>query len=491
MTSTSTFLPPLPCFIDGAAVTTMKHFDDVNPATGHVIRAVCEAGADEVDRAVAAAKRASRGPWRHRSPKDRAAALDRIADGIDARAADFLAAEIADTGKPISLASVVDIPRGAANFRAFAAQLRTLSDESFTTVTDDGGEALNLVVRDPLGVVGVICPWNLPLLLMTWKVAPALAAGNAVVVKPSEETPQTATLLGEVIKAAGIEDGVYNVVHGFGPKSAGELLVQHPDVNAITFTGESRTGSAIMAGAAPTLKRVSFELGGKNAALIFADCDLEAAVAGTMRSTFMNTGQVCLCTERIYVQRSIYPAFVERLAAAAKKRVFGDPMHASTTMGPLISSNHKDKVLGYYAQARSRAEVIVGGGSAAGPEGFEGGFWVEPTLWTGVDDDDALVREEVFGPCAVVLPFDDEDEAIARANGTDYGLCAAIWTTDLARAHRVARAVEAGLVWVNTWYLRDLRTPFGGMKRSGIGREGGRWSFDFYGEPKNICLKLR
>ena len=490
MTST-TLLPPLPCFIDGQAVTTTKHFDDVNPATGHVVRAVCEAGADEVDRAVAAAKRASRGPWRHRSPKDRAAALDRIADGIDARAADFLAAEIADTGKPISLASVVDIPRGAANFRAFAAQLRTLSDESFTTITDDGGEALNLVVREPLGVVGVICPWNLPLLLMTWKVAPALAAGNAVVVKPSEETPQTATLLGEVIKAAGIEDGVYNVVHGFGPKSAGELLVQHPDVSAVTFTGESRTGSAIMAGAAPTLKRVSFELGGKNAALIFADCDLEAAVAGTLRSTFMNTGQVCLCTERIYVQRSIYPAFVERLAAAAKQRVFGDPMLSSTTMGPLISSNHKDKVLGYYAQARTRAEVIVGGGSAVGPHGFEGGFWVEPTLWTGVDDTDALVREEVFGPCAVVLPFDDEDEAIARANGTEYGLCAAIWTTDLARAHRVARAVEAGLVWVNTWYLRDLRTPFGGMKRSGIGREGGRWSFDFYGEPKNICLKLR
>ena len=487
----STILPPLPCFIDGVAVTSSRHFDDINPATGQLIRTVCEAGADEVDRAVAAAKRASRGPWRHRSPKDRAAQLDRIADGIDARAAEFLAAEIADTGKPIGLASVVDIPRGAANFRAFAAQLRTLSEESFTTHTDDGGEALNLVVRDPLGVVGIICPWNLPLLLMTWKVAPALAAGNAVVVKPSEETPQTATLLGEVIKAAGIEDGVYNVVHGFGPQSAGELLVQHPDVAAVTFTGESRTGSVIMAAAAPTLKRVSFELGGKNAALIFADCDLEAAVAGTMRSTFMNTGQVCLCTERIYVERSIYPAFVERLVAAAKKRVLGDPHAVTTTMGPLISANHRDKVLGYYAQARARAEVLVGGGSAEAPLGFEGGFWIEPTLWAGVDDTDAIVREEVFGPCAVVLPFDSEEEAVARANGTDYGLCAAVWTNDLARAHRVSRAIEAGLVWVNTWYLRDLRTPFGGMKRSGIGREGGRWSFDFYGEPKNICFKIR
>jgi aminomuconate-semialdehyde/2-hydroxymuconate-6-semialdehyde dehydrogenase len=483
---------PLPCFIDGQPVTTHRTFDDVNPATGLVIRQVCEAGRDEVDAAVAAARKASKGSWRERSARDRAAVLDRVADGIDARKDEFLRAEIEDTGKPMALASVVDIPRGAANFRAFAAQLRTLSDESFTTVTDDGQEALNLVVREPLGVVGVICPWNLPLLLMTWKVAPALAAGNAVVVKPSEETPQTATLLGEVMRDAGVEDGVYNVVHGFGPGSAGEHLVTHKDVDAITFTGESRTGSAIMAAAAPSLKRLSFELGGKNAALVFDDCDLDAAVAGCTRSTFMNTGQVCLCTERIFVARSIYPAFVDRLATLARARVLGDPFAATTTMGPLISRTHADKVLGYYRLAKdSGLDVVCGGTVAEAPDGHGGGFWVEPTIWTNVPTGHALLREEVFGPCAVVVPFDDEDEAIARANDTEYGLCASIWTNDLTRAHRVARAVDAGLVWVNTWYLRDLRTPFGGMKKSGIGREGGRWSFDFYGEPKNICLRLR
>jgi aminomuconate-semialdehyde/2-hydroxymuconate-6-semialdehyde dehydrogenase len=482
---------PLPCFIDGEPVVTASLFDDTNPATGQVIGGVCEASADVVDRAVVAAHKAQPA-WARLSAKARADLLDRVADGIDARRDDFLRAEIEDTGKPIGLASQIDIPRGAANFRAFAAQLRTLSEETFQTVTDQGHEALNIVVREPLGTVGVICPWNLPLLLMTWKVAPALAAGNAVVVKPSEETPQTATLLGEVMKAAGVFDGVYNVVHGFGPQSAGEALVTHPDVDAITFTGESKTGSAIMAAAAPSLKRISFELGGKNAAIVFADCDLDEAVAGCTRSTFMNTGQVCLCTERIYVERSIYPAFLERLAQAAKARVLGDPLASSTTMGPLISAAHRDKVLGYYDRAAaSGVDVVVGGMRAEPPAGFEGGFWIEPTVWTNVADDHPLTREEVFGPCAIVVPFDDEDEAIARANATDYGLCASVWTTNLQRAHRVARAVDAGLVWVNTWYLRDLRTPFGGMKRSGIGREGGRWSFEFYAEPKNICLRVR
>jgi aminomuconate-semialdehyde/2-hydroxymuconate-6-semialdehyde dehydrogenase len=479
------------CFIDGKAHDTARRFPDVNPALGRAVKDVCEASADDVDAAVQAAKRAMKGPWRKRSAVERAALLERVADGIDARRDEFLRAEIEDTGKPVGLASVVDIPRGAANFRAFAAQLRTMPEETFTTATDDGKGALNLVVHEPLGVVGVICPWNLPLLLMTWKVAPALAAGNAVVVKPSEETPQTATLLGEVMKAAGVDDGVYNVVHGFGVGSAGQMLVQHPDVAAITFTGESKTGSAIMKDAAPTLKRLSSELGGKNAAIVFADADLDAAVAGCVRSTFLNTGQICLCTERIYVERSIYAAFVERLAAGAAQRVLGDPQAASTTMGPLISETHAKKVLGYFERAKATGATVVTGGTAApGPAGFEAGFWVEPTIWTGVADDHAIVKEEIFGPCTVVLPFDDEDEAVARANDSEYGLCCAVWTQNLSRAHRVSRAVDAGLVWVNTWYLRDLRTPFGGKKRSGVGREGGRWSFDFYAEPKNICIKL-
>jgi aminomuconate-semialdehyde/2-hydroxymuconate-6-semialdehyde dehydrogenase len=479
------------CFIDGKSHITARRFPDVNPAFGRAEKEVCEASADDVDAAVQAAKRAMKGPWRQRSATERASLLERIADGIDARRQEFLRAEIEDTGKPIGLASVVDIPRGAANFRAFAAQLRTMPEETFTTATEDGRGALNFVVHEPLGVVGVICPWNLPLLLMTWKVAPALAAGNAVVVKPSEETPQTATLLGQVMKDAGVEDGVYNVVHGFGAGSAGQLLVQHPDVAAITFTGESRTGAAIMKDAAPTLKRLSSELGGKNAALVFADADLDAAVAGCLRSSFLNTGQICLCTERIYVHRSLYAAFVERLAEGARRRVLGDPFAPTTTMGPLVSATHQEKVLGYFERARATgATVITGGTLAPAPSGFSGGYWVEPTIWVDVADDHAIVQEEIFGPCTVVLPFDDEDEAVARANASDYGLCCSLWTRDLSRAHRVSRAVDAGLVWVNTWYLRDLRTPFGGKKRSGVGREGGRWSFDFYAEPKNVCIKL-
>jgi aminomuconate-semialdehyde/2-hydroxymuconate-6-semialdehyde dehydrogenase len=403
----------------------------------------------------------------------------------------LLRAEIEDTGKPWGLASTFDNPGGAANFRIFATMLRAMGDETFEQTLDDGSSALHLVVRERLGVVGVICPWNLPLLLMTWKVAPALAAGNTVVVKPSEETPQTATLLGDVMNEVGVPKGVYNVVHGFGPNSAGEFLVKHPDVAAITFTGETRTGSAIMAAAAPQTKRLSFELGGKNAAIIFADCDIEKAVLGTLRSTFLNTGQVCLCSERILVERSIFDRFVEGMRQGADAFRAGDPMSHTTTLGPLISKAHREKVLSYYMTAAAEgADFVLGGSTPKLDAPFSNGFYVEPTLWTNVKDDARIAREEIFGPCAVISPFDSEDEAVARANNTEYGLCAALWTQNLARAHRVARAVEAGLVWVNSWYVRDLRVPFGGMKRSGIGREGGRASFDFYAEPKSICIKL-
>lgn len=480
-------------FIDGTFVPalTAARFDDVNPATGAVCSVVHEARADDVDRAVQAARKALRGPWGRMSPQQRADLLDAVARRIDERKDDFLRAEVEDTGKPIRLAAALDIPRGAANFRAFASMLRSLSQETFEQVLDDGSKALHVVVRERLGVVGVICPWNLPLLLMTWKVAPALAAGNTVVVKPSEETPQTATLLGEVMNEVGVPAGVYNVVHGFGPGSAGEALVTHPDVAAITFTGETRTGAAIMAAAAPRTKRLSFELGGKNSAIVFADCDVEKAVAGVVRSTFLNTGQVCLCSERILVERPLYDRFVARLIEEAQKLVLGDPLQERTTHGPLISKTHMDKVLAYYDVARGEgAQVLVGGARAQVAAPCANGFFVEPTLWAGVPDSARCASEEIFGPCAVVSPFDSEDEAIARANATDYGLCAALWTDNLARAHRVASAVEAGMVWVNTWYLRDLRVPFGGMKRSGVGREGGRASFDFYAEPKTICFKV-
>lgn len=478
-------------FIDGEFVDGRGEFDDVDPTTGAVIAKVAEAGPEEVDRAVAAAERALQGPWGKMGAQARGDLLAKVADGIMARFDEFLAAEIADTGKPSSWASNVDIPRGAANFRIFANQARSFGSESYMQDTPDGRGAVNYVQRMPLGVVGVICPWNLPLLLMTWKVAPALAAGNTVVVKPSEETPGTATLLGEVMKTAGIPDGVYNVVHGFGPGSAGEAITSHPDVAAITFTGESATGAAIMKNTADSVKPLSFELGGKNPAIIFGDADYEAALAGTIRSTFSNCGQVCLCSERVYVHRSLYERFVSDLAERAASLRFGDPFDEATQIGPLISEEHRRKVLGYFELAKQEgAEVVTGGGvPSVGPR-FDGGSWIEPTIWTGLSEDARCIKEEIFGPVCHVTPFDDDDEAIAMANDTDYGLAAAVWTTDLSRAHRTAQALETGIVWVNSWFLRDLRTPFGGVKLSGIGREGGIYSLNFYSELKNICIKL-
>jgi len=466
-------------------------FDDFNPVTGEVCARVAEATAADVDRAVKAAKRALAGPWGSMSVAQRCALLDKVADGIDARREEFIAAEVADTGKPLSMAGTIDIPRGAANFRIFANIMRGHGSQAYPMDTSDGLGAINYVVREPLGVIGVICPWNLPLLLMTWKVAPALAAGNTVVVKPSEETPATATLLGEVMRDVGVPAGVYNVVHGFGPGSAGEALVSHQEISAITFTGETGTGKAIMRNAASDLKKVSFELGGKNPALIFADADFERAVAGTIRSTFTNCGQVCLCSERVYVHRSIFEPFVDALKKGAEALIAGDPFAEGTSIGPLISKGHRDKVLSYYKLAREEgAEVITGGGIPELGAPFDQGYFVQPTIWTGLSEDARCIKEEIFGPVCHIQPFDDEDEAIAMANDTEYGLCSAVWTQDVSRAHRVARRVEAGLVWVNDWFLRDLRTPFGGVKASGIGREGGVYSLDFYSELKNICIKL-
>ena len=369
--------------------------------------------------------------------------------------------------------------------------MRSHGSQSYWTDTADGAGALNYVVREPLGVIGVICPWNLPLLLMTWKVAPALAAGNTVVVKPSEETPATTTLLGEVMRDVGVPAGVFNVVHGFGADSTGAALVEHPDVSAITFTGETGTGKAILRTAAKDLKKFSFELGGKNPAVVFEDADFERAVAGTLRSVFTNCGQVCLCSERVYVARPIFERFVEALRVGAEKLVMGDPFDEATTMGPLISKTHQEKVLSYYALAREEgAQVITGGGIPELGAPHDRGFFVQPTLWTGLPEDARCVKEEIFGPTCHLQPFDEEDEVIAMANDTEYGLCAAVWTQDVSRAHRVSRQIDAGLVWVNDWYLRDLRTPFGGMKSSGLGREGGTYSLDFYSELKNICIKL-
>ena len=480
-------------FINGVFTcgTSTKTFDNISPVDGSAISSVSEAGVADVDTAVLAARNALSGPWGIMPVAQRSAVLHRVADGITARFDEFLDAECRDTGKPQSLARHIDIPRGAANFKVFADLIKNVPDEAFRMDTPDGAGALNYGVRSPRGVIAVVCPWNLPLLLMTWKVGPALACGNTVVVKPSEETPTTAALLGEVMNDAGVPPGVYNVVHGFGPNSTGAHLTEHPDVNAITFTGETCTGESIMAAAAKGVRPVSFELGGKNPAIIFADSDMDKAVEAATRSAFANCGQVCLGTERIYVERPVFDEFVSRLKVAAEALTIGQPDDESTDMGPLISQEHRDKVLGYYGKAvEEGATVVAGGGVPEMPEEVAGGAWIQPTIWTGLPDDSAIMREEVFGPCCHVTPFDTEAEVVERANDTPYGLCASVWTENSSRAHRVAASMDVGIAWVNSWFLRDLRTPFGGAGQSGIGREGGVHGLEFYTELKNVCVKL-
>jgi len=478
-------------YIDGKFVRGEREFADVNPADGSVIAQVSEAGRDLVDSAVQAARNALRGQWGRLGIRERATLLHKVADGIERRFDCLVAAEVADTGKPISLASRLDVPRAAANFRVFADLIKNAGLESFQTETPDGRQALNYAVRKPLGVVGIITPWNLPLLLLTWKVAPALACGNAVVVKPSEETPATATILAEIIQEAEIPSGVYNVVHGFGPNSAGEFLTQHPDVNAVTFTGESQTGAAIMKTVAASLKPVSFELGGKNAAIVFADCDFDEAVSGIGDAVFLNTGQVCLCTERVYVERGIFDSFVAALKRKAEILHIGSPTDAQTELGPLISAQHRKRVLSYYRLAREEgAKVIAGGAVPEFGNSLDKGFYVQPTIYTGLPESARCVKEEIFGPVCHVSPFDSEEEVVNMANDTNYGLAASIWTTNLKRGHRVAQQMNVGITWVNCWFLRDLRTPFGGVGLSGVGREGGMHSLNFYSEPNNICIRL-
>ncbi len=478
-------------FINGEFVATARQFEKRTPLDNSVIGLVHEAGKAEVDAAVAAAHAALDGPWGRMTVNERTDLLNKVADEITRRFDEFLAAECADTGKPMSLASHIDIPRGAANFKIFADVIKNAPTEAFEMATPDGRGALNYSVRRPVGVVGVVCPWNLPLLLMTWKVGPALACGNTVVVKPSEETPATATLLGEVMNQVGMPKGVYNVVHGFGPDSAGEFLTRHQGVNGITFTGETRTGEAIMRAAASGVRPVSLEMGGKNAAVVVADCDFEVAVDTLTRSCFENAGQVCLGTERVYVERPIFEKLVTALKERAETMTPGHPEDKATKIGPVISKEHQQKVLGLYAKAREEgATIVTGGGVPDMPAHLKGGSWVQPTIWTGLSETATVVTEEIFGPCCHISPFDSEDEVLAKVNANRYGLATSVFTQDISRANRLAQQIEVGLCWINSWFLRDLRTPFGGSKQSGIGREGGVHSLEFYTELRNVMVKF-
>jgi len=478
-------------YVGGSFVDGTRTFDNITPVDGTLLARVHEADQATVDRAVLAARETYEKVWGRMPVEGRAKLLYAVADGIEKRFDEFVAAESADTGKPRSLSSHLDIPRGAANFRIFADLIKSVGTECYPMDTPDGKGALNYTIRQPHGVVGVISPWNLPLLLSTWKIAPAMASGNCVILKPSEETPTTATLLAEVMHEVGIPPGAFNVVHGFGPNSAGEFIARHRGIDALTFTGETRTGSEIMRSASANVKALSFELGGKNPAIVFADCDFDAAIDGTTRSVFANCGQVCLSSERVYVERPIFDRFVAALKARAETMKIGRPEDASTQMGPLISREHRDKVLSYYTLAKAEgATVVTGGGAPRFGDERDGGAYVDPTIFTGLSEASRVQKEEIFGPVCHITPFDREEDAVRMANDTDYGLAAVIWTTNLTRAHRVSQQVLAGITWVNCWFLRDLRTPFGGMKLSGIGREGGQHALNFYSEQRNICIKL-
>ncbi len=467
------------------------YFDDVDPATGTVCAQVPDSDERDVAAAVEAAQQAFEG-WSRTPADERSRLLCRLADLIERDLDELARLESIDTGKPLSVARSVDIPRAVANFRFFATAILHTSGQSHQTDTSSAC-AINITLRSPRGVAGLISPWNLPLYLLSWKVAPALATGNTAVGKPSELTPMTAHRLGELSIEAGLPPGVLNIVHGTGAKT-GAAIVRHPDVPTISFTGGTDTGADIARTAGPMFKRLALECGGKNPTIVFADADFDDALATSVRAAFSNQGQICLCGSRLLVERPVYERFVEQFVERTRTLRVGDPMDHGTDLGALISAEHLAKVESYVALARAEGGTIACGGRRPAPESLgdrcRDGLFMEPTVVTGLDMNCRTNTEEIFGPLVTIMPFDDADHAVELANATRYGLSASVWTRDLDRAHHVAGRLDAGTVWVNCWLLRDLRVPFGGMKSSGLGREGGDEALRFFTEPKNVCIRM-
>jgi aminomuconate-semialdehyde/2-hydroxymuconate-6-semialdehyde dehydrogenase len=464
---------------------SVQYLNNYNPAEGKVYSLIPDSDERDVANATKAAMQAF--PlWSMMASERRSSILQKIADLID-RDLDKLAhAESVDNGKPFTLAKSLDIPRASANLRFFATASIHFASEAHVT----GAEAVNYTLRSPSGVAGCISPWNLPLYLFTWKIAPALAAGCTVVAKPSELTPMTGFMLSELCIEAGLPNGVLNIVHGLGPK-AGQAIIEHPDITAISFTGGTVTGRKIAATAAPMFKKLSLELGGKNPNIIFADCDFELALNTSIQSSFSNQGEICLCGSRMFVERSIYDKFVVEFVKRTKALVVGDPLNEQTRIGALVSEAHMKKILSYIELAKTEGgQILTGGKQVKGSGRCEGGYFVEPTVIAGLDEKCRTNQEEIFGPVVTVIPFETEEEVLRYANSTTYGLSATIWTENLKRAHRVAAGVKSGIIWVNCWLFRDLRTPFGGMKQSGVGREGGWEALRFFTEARNVCIKL-
>lgn len=461
-----------------------KVLDNYDPSTGSVYSTIPRSDESDVNAAVEAATK-SFPLWSKTSAEERSRIMHKIADGIDRQLHTLAAAESRDQGKPLWLAETLDIPRAAANFRFFANQILFTSIESH----EFSNKAINMVLRKPIGVAGLISPWNLPLYLLSWKIAPAIAAGNTVVCKPSEITPLTAFLLCQILKEADLPPGVINIVFGLGAE-AGEALVKHPQVPIVSFTGGTSTGKHLNATAAPLLKKVSLELGGKNANIIFADADLNEAVKTSLRSSFLNQGEICLCGSRIFVEKSIYPTFLARLVEETRQLNVGDPSIKDNFIGALASKNHFLKVKSYVDMALNEGgRIETGNEELSLSEKCREGYFMRPTIITGLSSQSRVMQEEIFGPVVTVTPFDSEEEALALANGVDYGLSASLWTKDVQRIHRFGQNLEVGTLWVNSWMIRDLRAPFGGMKMSGLGREGGLHSLEFFTEATNLCIK--